>query len=97
MIVAMEVKTAEDVKGSKSLRCYTFEAPDQERLTIVANQTYVYSPGDIVAVAQVGTILPDGLEITKRKVFGIESSGMALGPIDVPLGQVVPVELISFN
>ncbi len=83
--VAMEVKTAAEVLGSKNLRVYTFSAPGKEDLIIVANLTNVYSVGDIAAVAQVGTMIPidstyvKPFEIIKRKVFGIESSGMAMG------------------
>lgn len=81
MIVAMKVIEANEVKGSKNLRVYRFNSGGEDSLTVVANLTNVYEVGDIVAVATVGTILSqfDGLEILKRKVFGIESSGMALG------------------
>lgn len=83
-VIAMKVTTAEDVEGSKNLRVYTFEAPNQEPVTVVANRTNVYEVGDVAAVAKVGSILSafDDLEITKRKVFGIESSGMAIGHVE---------------
>ncbi len=91
-VIAMKVKTAADVEDSKNLRVYDFEWGGVE-LTIVANRTNVYKVGDIVAVAQVGTKLGDLdnpgsiFEITQRKVFGIESFGMALGDIGTtPLG-----------
>ncbi len=83
-VVAMTVTSANDVEGSKNLRVYTFEAPGIEPATVVANRTNVYEVGDVAAVAQVGSVLSafDDLEITKRKVFGIESSGMAIGHVD---------------
>jgi len=87
-VITMRVKTAEDVEGSKNLRVYTFEAGETE-LVIVANRTNVYKVGDVAAVAQVGTVLPEahgGFEITQRKVFGVESFGMALGTTDLPAG-----------
>ncbi len=91
MIVAMKVKTAAEVPGSKKLRVYTFEAPGMEDLTIVANQTNVYQVDDLAAVATVGTKLQD-LEITQRKLFGIESFGMALGPTEGPIGRIFTAE-----
>lgn len=97
MIIAMRVKTADEVKGSKNLRCYTFEAPNRPDLVVVANLTNVYQVGDVAAVAQVGTVLPNGLEIITRKVFGIESSGMALGPIDIDVGSEVGEDLIEVD
>ena len=38
----------------------------------------------MAAVAKVGSVLSalDDLEITKRKVFGIESSGMTIGHVE---------------
>lgn len=94
MIIAMKTKTAADVPGSKNLRVYTFEAPGQDDLTVVANLTNVYQVGDVVKVAQVGTVLSsmDNLEIVKRKVFGIESSGMALGLTEAEVGTEIPEE-----
>jgi tRNA-binding EMAP/Myf-like protein len=81
---AMKVssKTAHD--KTDQLFIYTFESPAQGELTIVANLTNVYEPGDVVAVALLGTMLPEG-EIKPRKVFGIPSSGMALGPVQAEL------------
>lgn len=91
MVLAMRVKTACDVEGSKNLRSYVFEAPGFDDLTVVANLTNVYSENDVVAVAHVGTTLPafDNITIAQRKVFGIESFGMALGKVDVEVGTVL--------
>lgn len=84
----MKVKNAENVDGSNNLRVYTFEAPGMSDLVVVANLTNVYDENDVVAVAQVGSVLSayDNMEIKQRKVFGIESFGMALGCVDAELG-----------
>ena len=50
----------------------------------MANLTNVYEVGDRVGIAQLGTFLP-GLEMKPRKVFGIDSEGMAMGPVDAEL------------
>ena len=91
MVVAMKVISAADVTGSKNLRSYVFEGVDQERVTVVANLTNVYSEGDTVAVARVGTVLSkfDNMLISQRKVFGIESFGMALGKVEAEIGTVL--------
>jgi len=84
MIKIMRVKSAAQVEGSKNLRVYTFEAPESDDLTIVANLTNIYEVGDTAAVAQVGThIKKYNLTIERRKVFGIESEGMALGHVEI--------------
>lgn len=91
MVLAMRVKSATDVVGSKNLRSYVFEAPGIDSLTVVANLTNVYQENDVVAVAQVGTVLPafENMVITQRKVFGIESFGMALGKVTAEVGTVL--------
>lgn len=83
-VAAMKVTTKAAHEKTDKLFIYTFASPEQGEVQIVANLTNVYEVGDTVAIALVGTLLPDG-EIKFRKVFGIESSGMALGPVDAPL------------
>ena len=90
-VVAMCVTAAEKLEQADSLFHYTFESPNQGELHIVANSTNVYSVGDVAGVAVVGTRLP-GLEIKARKVFGIPSSGMACGPVDVPVDTDVSAQ-----
>lgn len=96
MILVMKTLSAEDVEGSSNLRVYTFEAPFYEpggmrTINVVANRTNVYEVGDIVAVAQVGST-PEhfgNFEVTQRKVFGVESFGMALGRVDMMAGAIL--------
>ncbi|MEO0602922.1 MAG: hypothetical protein AAF211_15890 [Myxococcota bacterium] len=83
-VIAMEVTSKSAVEGAENLFCYTFSSPEQGELTIIANTTNVYEVGDRAGIALVGTRLP-GLEIKPRKVFGVASSGMACGPVDVAI------------
>ncbi|HMV66078.1 MAG TPA: hypothetical protein PKA64_04445 [Myxococcota bacterium] len=83
-VVAMRVTSRQAHEKTDKLFIYTFESPAQGELVIVANLTNVYEPGDVAAVALVGTRLAEG-DIQRRKVFGIESSGMALGRVDAAL------------
>jgi tRNA-binding EMAP/Myf-like protein len=80
-VIAMQVVEKAAHERTDQLYLYTFESPALGRRTIVANLTNVYEVGDVAAIAQLGTFLPDG-EIKPRKVFGVDSEGMALGPVD---------------
>jgi tRNA-binding EMAP/Myf-like protein len=83
-VIAMEVthKAAHD--KTDQLFIYTFHSPALGEKTIVANLTNVYEVGDVAGIAQIGTFTDEG-EIKPRKVFGIASDGMAMGPVDAPL------------
>jgi phenylalanyl-tRNA synthetase beta chain len=83
-VVAMKCIDKQSHEKTDKLFIYRFDSPEQEERTIVANLTNVYEVGDVVAVALPGTRLP-GVVIEPRKVFGIPSSGMALGPVDAAL------------
>lgn len=80
-VIAMKVVDKQAHERTDTLFIYTFESPQLGQKTIVANLTNVYEVGDVAAIAQLGTWLPEG-EIKPRKVFGIDSEGMALGPVD---------------
>jgi len=82
-VIAMQVVEKLAHERTDQLFIYTFESPALGRKTVVANLTNVYEIGDVAAVAQLGTFLPDG-EIKPRKVFGVDSEGMALGKVDAP-------------
>ncbi len=90
-VVAMKATTRSAVEGAENLFCYTFASPGQGELTIIANTTNVYEVGDVAGIALVGTKLP-GLEIKPRKVFGVDSSGMACGPVDAALDTDVSAQ-----
>jgi tRNA-binding EMAP/Myf-like protein len=83
-VTAMRVASKSAHPQTDKLFIYSFESPAQGALTIVANLTNVYEEGETAAIALLGTWLPEG-EIAPRKVFGIPSSGMALGKVDAAL------------
>lgn len=96
MIQAMICTKSDDHPDADRLRVYTFETPD-DRVTIVANLTNVYDVGDMAAIARIGSILPSEygggqpLTITERKVRGVLSQGMALGPTNAGLGDDISI------
>lgn len=83
-VYAMKVTTKTAHEKTDNLFIYTFESPALGERRIVANRTNVYEVGDVVAVALLGTRLPD-IVLKPRKVFGIDSEGMAMGPVDSEL------------
>lgn len=83
-VIAMQVVEKNAHDKTDSLFIYTFGSPALGQRTIVANLTNVYEVGDVAGIAHLGTLLPEG-EIKPRKVFGIDSEGMAMGPVDVPV------------
>ena len=83
-VYAMKCVEKNAHERTDSLFIYTFESPALGQRQIVANLTNVYEVGNIVAIAQLGTRLP-GVVLKPRKVFGIDSQGMALGPVEAEL------------
>lgn len=87
-VIAMKITKAEKHPNADRLRLYEAEALGQT-LVFVANLTNVYEVDDVVAVAQVGTVLVlDGevLEIAPTTIRKVESFGMGLGKTDHPVG-----------
>jgi tRNA-binding EMAP/Myf-like protein len=80
-IIAMTVVEKTPHDKTDTLFIYTFESEKLGRRTIVANLTNVYEVGEVAAIAQLGTVLPEGT-IEPRKVFGVHSEGMAMGRVD---------------
>ena len=80
-VIAMKCTSKTAHERTDKLFIYTFESPELGEKTIVANLTNVYEVGQVAGIAQLGTWLPEG-EILPRKVFGIPSEGMAMGPVD---------------
>ncbi len=81
---AMQVVSKTAHEKTDQLFIYTFESPEQGQRTIVANLTNTYEVGETAAIALEGTWLP-GVQIKPRPVFGVPSSGMALGKVDAAL------------
>lgn len=87
-IVAMKVISAAPHPEADALRVYQFESASGEAIQIVANLSHVYEVDDVVAVVQVGTFF-EGTKIKKTKLRKVESFGMAVGKVAVPVGSDV--------
>lgn len=90
-VLSMRILSADRIPNSDRLWVYTADAGFGP-LQFVANLTHVYEVGDLVAVAQVGTILPseipggEPLVICKTRIRGVETLGMGLGKTQAPVG-----------
>ncbi len=86
-VIAMEVKEVKNHPNADALRVYMMEAPNHNRIQIVANLENIYQEGDIVAIALGGSVLKDGTKIKLSKLRGVASYGMALGVVEAELGS----------
>lgn len=86
-VLAMTVIRVLDHPNAESLRVYELDAPGVEGLVVVANLEREYAVGDVVAIARVGAVLHDGTKIRKSRLRGVDSFGMALGPVEAVPGQ----------
>lgn len=87
-VIAMKITKAEKHPNADRLRLYEAEALGKT-VVFVANLTNVYEVDDIVAVAQVGTVLVMGgevVEIAPTTIRKVESFGMGLGKTIHPVG-----------
>lgn len=90
-VIAMKITKAEQHPNADRLRLYEAQALDTT-VVFVANLTNVYEVDDVVALAQVGTVLPpmdgeEGITITACKIRKVESFGMGLGKTSEPVGS----------
>lgn len=90
-VVVMKCVAKQRLEKADNLTHYTFESPEQGTLEIIANDTNNYELGDTAGIALNGTSLP-GMTIKPRKVFGIDSSGMACGPVEGELDSDVSAQ-----
>lgn len=84
-VVVAEVRSVEPVEGSEKLQLV--EAFDGQTTQEVVCGAANYVVGDRVAWAQPGAVLPDGLEIGRKQLFGVTSHGMLASMRELALGD----------
>ena len=62
------------------------DAGDGEALQICCG-AFNMSVGDLVPLATLGTVMPDGMEIARRKMRGEWSNGMLCSPVEIGMGE----------
>lgn len=85
-IIASRILSVRPHENADTLFVYQVEPPNQEVVQIIANNSTVYTVGDVVAAALVGTVYAGGITISKTKIRGVLSFGMLLGKVQAPLG-----------
>jgi len=85
VIVAQITASSRHPNADRLTVCEVDDASGTKR-QIVCGATN-YKVGDKVALALPGAKLPNGLEIRKSKLRGVESEGMLCSPIELGLGQ----------
>ncbi|HEX3334471.1 MAG TPA: phenylalanine--tRNA ligase subunit beta [Acidimicrobiales bacterium] len=74
-VVVAEVLAIDPIKGADKIQLVTVGAGTAAPLEIVCG-AHNFAVGDRVPLAPVGAILPEGFEITQRKLRGVVSNGM---------------------
>lgn len=77
--IVMQCVKAEQHPNADALKLYSFEAPTQDPIQIVANLEHVYEVGDLAIIVLAGSVMKDGTKIKPTKLRGVQSYGMALG------------------
>ena len=85
-VVVGQVTEVAPVEGSVKLSLCQVEVGGGEKLQIVCGAP-VIRPGKLYPVAVPGASLPGGVEITERKLAGVESRGMLCSAIELGLGE----------
>ncbi|HEX4382272.1 MAG TPA: phenylalanine--tRNA ligase subunit beta [Myxococcales bacterium] len=84
-VVAARVGSKEPVKGSDHLNlCQVNDGSGTHQIVCGASN---YQAGDVVPLARVGAHLPNGMEIKKAKLRGVESNGMLCSERELGLSE----------
>ena len=94
-VIALQVSNSRQHPNADTLYIYELTAPERDSIQVIANRDNVYEPGDVVAVALVGTVLDDGTKIRRARLRGEESFGMALGPVEASPGADLTADYIT--
>ena len=85
VVAARIVRTEKHPDAAKVTRCWV-DAGDGAERHVWCGATNM-GPGDIVPLATLGTKMPDGREILKRGILGIDSEGMLCSAVELGLAE----------
>lgn len=85
VVTARIVRTEKHPDAAKVTRCWV-DAGDGLERHVWCGATNM-GPGDIVPLATIGTVMPDGREISRRGILGIDSEGMLCSPVELGLSE----------
>ena len=85
VVTARIVRTEKHPDAAKVTRCWV-DAGDGVERHVWCGATNM-GPGDIVPLATLGTKMPDGREILRRGILGIDSEGMLCSPVELGIAD----------
>jgi len=85
VITAKIVRTEKHPDAAKVTRCFV-DAGDGQLRHVWCGATNM-TDGDVVALATLGTMMPNGMEIARRGILGIDSEGMLCSESELGLAQ----------
>ena len=84
-IIVAKVLETRAIPGAKTIHQVVVDAGDGEPLEVGCG-AFNMRAGDLVPLATVGTVMPNGMEIGRRKMAGVVSNGMLCSPTELGLG-----------
>ena len=85
-IVVARVLETRPIPGANKIHQVIVDAGDGEPLEIGCG-AFNMAPGDLVPLATIGTVMPNGMEIRRRKMAGVWSNGMLCSARELGLGD----------
>ncbi|MDQ2649433.1 MAG: phenylalanine--tRNA ligase subunit beta [Actinomycetota bacterium] len=85
-IVVARVLETRPIEGANKIHLVVVDAGDGEGLEVGCG-AFNMSPGDLVPLATVGTTMPNGMEIGRRKMAGVVSNGMLCSASELGLAD----------
>jgi phenylalanyl-tRNA synthetase beta chain len=84
-VVVARVESIEAIPGADKIRKVTADVGGGRAIEVVCG-AWNFEVGDLVPWVMPGSTLPNGMEIGKRKMRGVESAGMLCSPVELDLG-----------
>jgi len=85
VVTARIVRTEKHPDAAKVTRCWV-DAGDGSERHVWCGATNM-GPGDVVPLATIGTRMPDGREISRRGILGIDSEGMLCSAVELGIAE----------
>ncbi|MGQ0832809.1 MAG: phenylalanine--tRNA ligase beta subunit-related protein, partial [Microthrixaceae bacterium] len=84
-VVVAKVLETRPVEGANKIHLVVVDAGDGQPLEVGCG-AFNMSVGDLVPLATIGTVMPSGMEIGRRKMAGVWSNGMLCSSSELGLG-----------
>ena len=85
-VVVARILTIEPIAGLDRVRMTAVDAGDGQPLEVACGAWNI-EPGDVVPLATIGTTLPNGMTIGRRKLKKVYSNGMLCSAVELGLGE----------